>query len=184
MHELITTNSAIDPLVTCQSGICCKQTIVSHLVVKLHSLYRCRLVLRIPYACSPAIDGGVLIEAGRECIVVFGSVSVPRPILGVGAPSVLFLRVMLHTILLDKSMQLLCILPLGILCLSPTRMVFVKIILASITIFNTYLNNQRHNKETNTIPLNVHHSETTLPRETRRTLVQLRKTNVPSHIYI
>ena len=34
MHELISPDSAIDPLVTSQSGVCCKQTSVSHLVVK------------------------------------------------------------------------------------------------------------------------------------------------------
>ena len=56
MHELITPGCGIDPLVTSQSGVCCKRTSVSHLVVKLHSLYGCRLVLRTPYACSPAID--------------------------------------------------------------------------------------------------------------------------------
>ena len=89
MHELIPPDSAIDPLVTSQSGVCCKRTGVSHLVMKLHSLYRCRLVRLTPYACSPAIDGSVLIVAGREFIVVFGSISVPRPILGVGASSVL-----------------------------------------------------------------------------------------------
>ena len=89
MYELISLDSAIDPLVTSQSGVCFKRTTVSHLVVKLHILYRCRLVLRTPYACSPAIDDSVLIVAGRECIIVFGSVSVPHPILGVSAPSVL-----------------------------------------------------------------------------------------------
>ena len=47
-------------------------------------MYRCRLVRRIPYACSPAVDGSVLIVTVRECIVVFGSVSVPRPLLGGG----------------------------------------------------------------------------------------------------
>ena len=72
---------------TSQSGVSCKQTNVSHLVVKLHSLYRCRLVRRTPDACSPVI--GSVIVTVRECIVVFGSVSAPRPILGVGAPSVL-----------------------------------------------------------------------------------------------
>ena len=87
-HELISPDSTIDPLVTSQSGVCCKRTSVSHLVVKLHSLYRCRLVLLTPYACSPAIDDSVMIVAGRVCIVVFGSVSVP-PLLGVSAPSVL-----------------------------------------------------------------------------------------------
>ena len=89
MHELILPDSAIDTLVTSQSGVCFKRTSVSHLVVKLHSLYKCRLVLRTPYAGKPAIYGSVLIVAGRECIVVFSSVSVPHPILGVGASSVL-----------------------------------------------------------------------------------------------
>ena len=87
MHELISPDSAIDPLVISQSGVCCKRTSVSHLVVKLHILYRCRLVLRTPYACSPVTDDSVLIVAGRECIVVFGSISVTRLILRVGAPS-------------------------------------------------------------------------------------------------
>ena len=87
MHELISSDSAMDPLVTSQSGICCKRTSVSHLMVKLHRLYICRLVLRTPYDCSPAIDGSVLIVAGRECIFVFRSVSVPRPILGGGGGS-------------------------------------------------------------------------------------------------
>ena len=50
-----------DPLVTSQSGMHCKRTSVSRLVVKLHSLCRCRLVHRTPYACSPAVDGSVLI---------------------------------------------------------------------------------------------------------------------------
>ena len=72
MHELISPDSAIDPRVTSQSGVCYKRTSVSHPAVKHHSLYRCRLVLRTPYACIPALDGSVLIVAGRECIVVFG----------------------------------------------------------------------------------------------------------------
>ena len=89
MHELIPLDSAIDPLVTSQSGVWCNRTGVSHLVVKLHSLYRCLLVRLTPYACSPALDGSVLTVVVRECIVVFGSVSAPRPIFGVAAPSVL-----------------------------------------------------------------------------------------------
>ena len=72
MHELILPDSAIDPLVTSQSGVWCKRTYVSHLVVKLHSLYRCRLVHLTPYACNPALDGSVLTVVVRECIVVFG----------------------------------------------------------------------------------------------------------------
>ena len=42
----------------------------------------------------------------------------------------LFLSVILHTIWSAKSLQLLCILPFGMLCLSAIRMMFVKIILA------------------------------------------------------
>ena len=44
----------------------------------------CRLIRLTPYACSPAIDGSVLFVVVRECIVVFGWVSAPRPILGGG----------------------------------------------------------------------------------------------------
>ena len=82
---------------TSPSGVRCKRTSVSRLVVKLHSLYICRLVRRTPYDCSHAVDGSVLIVVVREYIVSFGSVSVPRPLLGMGAPSVLcwFLRVIL-----------------------------------------------------------------------------------------
>ena len=57
--------------------------------LELYSLYRCRLVRPTPYACSSEIDGSVLTVVVREFIVVFGSVSAPRPILGVDAPSVL-----------------------------------------------------------------------------------------------
>ena len=71
-HELISPDSAIDPLVTSQSGVWCNRTGVSHLVVKLHSLYRCRLIRQTHYACSPAIYGSVLTVVMRECIVVFG----------------------------------------------------------------------------------------------------------------
>ena len=59
--------------------------------MKLHSLYRCRLVRLTPYAIIPAIDGSVLTVAVRECIVVFGSISA-RSILGVYAPSVVSLK--------------------------------------------------------------------------------------------
>ena len=73
----------------CLSGVCCKRTGVSHLVVKLHILDRCRLLRLTPYDCSPATYGSVLTVAVRECIIVFGSVSASRPILGVDSPSVL-----------------------------------------------------------------------------------------------
>ena len=47
------------------------------------------------------------------------------------------------------------------------------------TIVSIYLNNRQHNKVTNTIPLTVHHSETTLTRATRHTLAQLRTNKYP-----
>ena len=47
------------------------------------------------------------------------------------------------------------------------------------TIVSPYLNNRQHNKVTNTIPLTIHHSETTLPSATRHTLVQLRTNKCP-----
>ena len=42
----------------------------------------------------------------------------------------LFRCVILHTMWSDKSLQLLCILPFGMLCLSAISMMFVKIMLA------------------------------------------------------
>ena len=42
----------------------------------------------------------------------------------------LFLCGILHTMWSGKSLQLLCILPFGILCLSAIRIMFVKIILS------------------------------------------------------
>ena len=54
-------------------------------MVKLHSQYICRLVRRTRNACSPAIGGIVFIVAEREGIVASGSVSAPRPLLGIGA---------------------------------------------------------------------------------------------------
>ena len=41
----------------------------------------------------------------------------------------LFLRVILYTMLSGKCLQLLCILPFGILCLSAMSMMIVKILL-------------------------------------------------------
>ena len=41
-----------------------------------------------------------------------------------------FLCVILHTMSSDKSLQLLCILPFGMLCLSAISMMLVKILLA------------------------------------------------------
>ena len=42
----------------------------------------------------------------------------------------LFLCVILHTMLSSKSLQSLCILPFGMVCLSAISMMFVKIMLA------------------------------------------------------
>ena len=42
----------------------------------------------------------------------------------------LFLCVILHTMSSGKSLQLLCIIPFGMLCLSAISMMFVKILLA------------------------------------------------------
>ena len=42
----------------------------------------------------------------------------------------LFLCVILHTMWLDKSLQLMCVLPFGMLCLSAISLMFVKIMLA------------------------------------------------------
>ena len=42
----------------------------------------------------------------------------------------LFLCVILHTMFLDKSLRVLCILPFGMLCLSAISMMFVNILLA------------------------------------------------------
>ena len=43
---------------------------------------------------------------------------------------ILFLCVILHTMSSDESLQLLCILPFGMLCFSAISMMFVKIMLA------------------------------------------------------
>ena len=43
---------------------------------------------------------------------------------------ILFLCVIVHTMYSGKSLQLLCILPFGMLCLSTISMMFVKIMLA------------------------------------------------------
>ena len=42
----------------------------------------------------------------------------------------LFLCVIWHTMSSDKSLQLICVLPFGMLCLSAISMMFVKILLA------------------------------------------------------
>ena len=47
---------------------------------------------------------------------------------------VLFLCVILHTMWLGKSLQLLCILPLGMVCLSAICMMCIKIMLVGMVV--------------------------------------------------
>ena len=75
--------------------------------MKLHSLYRCRLVRLTPYACSPAIDGSVLTVVVRECILVFGSVSAPRPILGVALLQYCVVSLELNSLIYGVCVQIL-----------------------------------------------------------------------------
>ena len=71
-----------------------------------------------------------------EVFSVCGGALLIRPYMVLRAGSqafsllMLFLCVILHTISSGKSMQLLCILPVGMLCLSAISMMFVKIMLA------------------------------------------------------
>ena len=83
-HESIPLDSATNSQVSSPSDGRCKRTSVSCIVSKIHSLYRCRLVRRTPFAYSTAVDGCVLIVVVADCIVVSGSVSVPRPLMGGG----------------------------------------------------------------------------------------------------
>ena len=53
-----------------------------------------------------------------------------RAVSQVFAPRMLFLCVILHTMWSGKSLQLLCILPFGMLCLSAISMMIVQIMLA------------------------------------------------------
>ena len=51
----------------------------------------------------------------------------------------LFLCVILHTMWSGKSLQLLCILPVGMLCLSAISMMFVKIMLVVCMLVVSFL---------------------------------------------
>ena len=79
-------------------------------------------------ACDPNVHLSrfCLCLSMLEVICSFRSL---RAVSQVFALLVLFLCVILHTMWSGKGMQLLCILPFGILCLSAIRM-FVKILLA------------------------------------------------------
>ena len=69
----------------------------------------------LPYVClSEVISSFRSLSAGSQ----------------VFALPMLFRCVILHTMPSGKSLQLLCILPFGMLCLSATSMMFVKILLA------------------------------------------------------
>ena len=62
-----------------------------------------------------------------EVISSFGSLRAGSQVF---ALLMLFLCVILHTMFLGKSLQLICILPFGMLCSSAISMMFVKIMVA------------------------------------------------------
>ena len=81
--------------------------------------FRCASRCSFPWFClclymSEVISSFRSLRAGSQVFVLL----------------MLFLCVILHTMWSDKSLQLLCILHSGILCLSAIRMMFVKILLA------------------------------------------------------
>ena len=59
------------------------------------------------------------------------------------APLMLFLCVILHTMSSGKSLQLLCIFPFGMLCLSAISMMFVKIMLTVCILVGTVVRANR-----------------------------------------
>ena len=85
-------------------------------------------------ACDPSVHLSVP-SICFVCVFVCRKLS-PHLIKSLGAGSqvfallMLFLWVICHTMWSGKSLQLLCILPFGMLCLSAISMMFVKIMLA------------------------------------------------------
>ena len=87
-------------------------------------------------ACCPC-DPSVHLSVPSRCFVcvfcmseVIFSFKSLRAGSQVFAPLMLFLCVILHTMWSGKSLQLLCILPFGMFCLSAISMMFVKILFA------------------------------------------------------
>ena len=80
--------------------------------------------------CDFVVLSVVEVCADRWCEWVISSFRSFRAGSQVFALHMLFLCVILHTMSSDKSLQLLCILPFGMLCLSAISMMFVKILLA------------------------------------------------------
>ena len=76
--------------------------------------------------CAPSICF-ILCFCMSEVISSFRSLRAGSQVF---ALPMLFICVILHTMSSDTSMQLLCILPFGMLCLSAISMMFVKILLA------------------------------------------------------
>ena len=66
-----------------------------------------------------------------EVISSFKSLRAGSPVF---ALRMLFLCVILHTMWLRKSLQLICILPFGMLCLSVISMMFKKIMLVGMVV--------------------------------------------------
>ena len=84
-------------------------------------------------ACDPSVHLDVPSIAFCLCMSeVISSFKTIRVGSHVLALLMLFLCVILYTMWSGKSLQLLCILPFGILCLSATRMMFVKILADSV----------------------------------------------------
>ena len=84
-------------------------------------------------ACDPSVHLSVP-SIGFVCVFLCRKLSPHLRSLIAGsqvfALLMLFLWVILHTMWSGKSLQLLCILPFGMLCLSAISMMFVKIMLA------------------------------------------------------
>ena len=83
--------------------------------------------------CVLSVSHIVLLSTPSICFVciseVISSLSGLRARSKLFALLMLFLNVSVYTMLSDKSLQLLCILPFGKLCLSVNRMMFVNILL-------------------------------------------------------
>ena len=92
----------------------------------------------LPQKCACcACDPSVQLSVRYICFVcVFVEVISSFKSLGAGsqvfALLMLFLWVIVHTMWSGKSLQLLCILPFGMLCLSAIRMMFVKNYVGSV----------------------------------------------------
>ena len=81
------------------------------------------------WACNPSSDAPSICFRLSEVIFSFKSLRAGSQVF---AQSILFLCVILHTMWSDKSMQLQCILPFGMLCLSATSIMLVKMLMSYV----------------------------------------------------